>query len=128
MKFFAPIFLPLVLMLVFGLVPTTNVRACGNECCETTAKKDAKNLKNCCENDGGQNTPCEKNHDCGGHCHGNSCHCGPIFSFIQPKNDGVRVDLRFSFSFISTKAGWYFKQKIPTDVFLSIFLPPKLAA
>jgi hypothetical protein len=126
MKFFANLFLPIVLMLVFGLLPTTNVAACGNDCCKKETKKAAQKSSECCQKGANKDAPCEKNNDCGGDCQGNSCQCAPIIIFISPKNEVGWVDLKPTYFVISTKANWYFLQKIPTDVFLSIFLPPKL--
>jgi hypothetical protein len=114
-----------LLFFMLLVLPTSKVKACGNnagkEITEQTATKsqdDQLVIKGCCSNDE------ESNDGCGQDCCDSSCSC-PI-SINLPVFMGEPV-LSFRSNFITTNKEWAYIQPVPAVVYLSIWLPPKIA-
>lgn len=128
MRFSAYIVYSLLLTCLFSALSSTPALACGGSkgCCK---KETAKTVRKTCCNTSEQ-TGCDfcKTHKgCKGNCSGKSCPCSHSTNsgFQAFLTQGVFVcPLPEDPSF--TKADWYFLNKIPAAVYLSIALPPKI--
>jgi hypothetical protein len=126
MKFFACIFLPFILTFVFGAMPNSNVYACESNCCKKEVKtKETK--QNCCSKDNENTQPCSEKKDCGGDCGQQGCHCPSAFFPVISTVFLVDLPVLPTFNAPLSKADWYFQNTIPSAVYLSIWLPPKIA-
>ena len=125
MKILTSILLPFLLAFAFVAAPTGEAVACesGGGCCKKEAKSEQKS---CCSDNGDQSSPCDDGDGCGGDCGHKGCHCPPTCPVAQIANIPVRPALNPPTPTLSGKAAWYFINKIPCAVYLSIWLPPKL--
>lgn len=132
MKFLFSIFFSFLLVFVLVALPTSNASACGGACCKKEQKEVKKEKKNCCSkkkkkcNDTKENQ--EDKNGCGGDCGSTGCHCpSPTFHFSAISI--IRAfDLQAVISdFYLPKTSWYFDEKIPNSVYLSLWLPPKIS-
>ena len=118
------IFFTFTLIFAFVAVPTNSAYACGGgskSCCKKEVKKD-DDTKECCGKKG------KNKKDCDGGCGKKGCHCpqqtshnttiiAPIIVITLPKHN-------FSYKSLSN---WYYLEKIPNSVYLSLWLPPKIS-
>jgi len=117
----------ILLVCAFSAAPTAAAFACGTgaDCCKKEAKTERKA---CCQQTEGHAAPCQKHKDCGGNCGDNGCPC-PSHSTtcgFQPPALMSFEPSRLSVPDALTKADWYFLNKIPAAVYLSVWLPPKI--
>lgn len=122
MRLFASLSLPFLLALAFFALPTTAAFACGRgaDCCTKEVKKAAKN---CCNAHGDH----EEKKGCGGDCGKKGCPC-PSSALGTPTAlpaEHPALAQRLSTE-TRSKADWYFLNKIPAAVYLSVWLPPKI--
>ena len=112
--------LPLFLLVfTFSAHPTNNVSACGGEdsCCKKEPRED--DTDTCCKTDQTKQNPCKGDKK--------GCPC-PYSSSNTPS--ALPDDFPFSQKLpaigCNSKAAWYFLNKIPPSVYLSVWLPPKI--
>ena len=123
MRFLTAISLPFLLVFAFSAMPTTAAFACGTgaNCCKKEVKKEADS---CCKSHGEN----EKKKDCDGDCGKKGCPCPHPASSAPSALPATNVQFSPSQPRIEqqSKANWYFLNKIPAAVYLSIWLPPKI--
>ncbi|MBL7780781.1 MAG: hypothetical protein JNM22_06150 [Saprospiraceae bacterium] len=127
MKFLSSIFLPFALMLVFLAAPTSNAFACGGgESCGKREEQKGSQEKSCCSQETDYSKPCNDKKDRGGDCGKKNCHCPTTFSHGQI---AVAAPLKLALPIycLPKKAAWYYLNKTPSAVYLSIWLPPKIS-
>jgi hypothetical protein len=115
--------LPFLLVFAFSAMPTAAAFACGKgaDCCKKEVKKEGKT---CCEAHGDHS----KKDDCGGDCGKKGCPCphpAPNAPSALPA-DHFQIPARLPLAETRSKADWYFLNKIPAAVYLSLWLPPKI--
>jgi hypothetical protein len=115
------------LIFAFTAMSPVSVFACGKssgcgkkETCENTTSK-----KSCCSAEKEQAQPCGDERDCAGDCGDKGCQCAASFSHAQLFIQLVE-NLLSPIAFLPKKATWYYLNKIPNAVYLSIWLPPKI--
>ncbi len=132
MKFLFSIFFSSVLVFVLVALPTSNASACGGACCKKEQKEVKKEKKNCCSkkkkncNDNKENQD-DKN-GCDGDCGKKGCHCPQQTSYNTSMISPI-IELKFpkhNYSYKS-QTNWYYLEKIPNSVYLSVWLPPKIS-
>jgi hypothetical protein len=113
-----------LLFFMLLVLPTSKVKACGNnagkEITEQTATKsqdDQLVIKGCSNDE-------ESNDGCGQDCGDSSCHCPISINLPVFLDEPV---LSFRSNFITTNKEWAYIQPVPAVVYLSIWLPPKIA-
>jgi len=104
-------------------MPTTTAFACGKDgdCCKKELKKEGKT---CC--DAHSERP-EKD-DCGSSGSEHHCPCphpAPSTLSALPA-DHFQISERLPLAEARSKVDWYFLNKIPAAVYLSVWLPPKI--
>jgi hypothetical protein len=125
MKFLTSLFLTIFLTFVFSATLTTETYACGVDCCKTEVKTQESN-QSCCSSSSEDAQPCSEKNDCGGDCENNGCHCPQTITFAKIALISSDFCLIFPFFAPLSKADWYFQNTIPSAVYLSIWLPPKI--
>ena len=115
--------LPFLLVFAFSAMPTAAAFACGKgaDCCK---KEDKKERKSCCDAHGDR----PEKDGCGGDCGKKDCPCPhamPYASSALPA-DHSQIPARLPLAETRSKADWYFLNKIPAAVYLSLWLPPKI--
>jgi hypothetical protein len=127
MKFSISILTIYTLIFAFTAMPSMSVFACGQsggcgekETCENTTHK-----KSCCAEEKEQTQPCSDEKDCSGDCGAKGCQCASSFSPV-PLFIPLLENLLSPTAFLPKKATWYYLNKIPNAVYLSIWLPPKI--
>ena len=121
MRFITLLFSTTVVLLVFAALSPSTAIACGENkvCCTEKKTQD-------CEN-----TPLKNSNDkqtCGGTCNDNTCHCPQVLLNLITDLPTEQVQV-LPWRLIlekQSKADWYFLNKIPAAVYLSIWLPPKI--
>lgn len=111
------------LMLAFVSAPADTAIACskGGNCTKMEVKK------NCCgEKDDDHFKPCSKKDGCDGECGQKGCRCPQTCSVGQFLDTPIQFALNPFISHFSSKADWYFLNKIPAAVYLSVWLPPQI--
>ena len=114
-------------MFAFTAMPSMSAFACGKSgsCGNNETQENTTHKKSCCAEENEQ--PCGNEKDCAGDCGGKGCQCASSFShaqlFIQ-----LFENLISPIATLPKKATWYYLNKIPNAVYLSIWLPPKINA
>lgn len=118
LRIFKAISLQFLLVFAFAAMPTTTAFACGKDedCCKKEVKKEGKT---CCDVYGER----PEKDDCGKH----RCPCPPAPSAPSAlPTDHFQISERLPLGEVHSKADWYFLNKIPAAVYLSVWLPPKI--
>lgn len=89
-------------------------------------KKGSKS-KCCCFKNLGERKSCHKDQKEEGNCNDKGCPCPQISSNIQLGDITNQLELNFSNCFLSSKMSWCYVQEIPTLIYLSIWLKPKIS-
>ncbi len=127
MKLIASIFFTFALLFAFVAASTTSAFACGassKSCCKKEVKEETKkdnDTKSCCDKKG------KNKKDCSDDCGKKGCHC-PQQTWSNALMIAPIIEMKLSkhnFSYTS-KTNWYYLEKIPNAVFLSLWLPPKI--
>lgn len=123
LRILTAISLPLLLAFAFSAMPKSAAFACGKgaDCCK---KEDKKERKSCCDAHGDR----PEKDGCGGDCGKKDCPCPhamPYASSALPA-DHFQTPTRLPLAETRSKADWYFLNKIPAAVYLSLWLPPKI--
>lgn len=128
MNNFISILLYLAFFLTVEIVPTSEVYACGGNknCCKMMLKNSSKS-KCCCSKDLQNQKSCNKNQKEGRSCNGKNCPCPQINSTIQFGAISNQLDLTLSDLFLFYKIAWMYILEIPTPIYLSIWLKPKIS-
>lgn len=110
------------------IVPMCKVNACGGNksCCKMMLKNGSKS-KCCCIKNLQKQKPCDKNRKEGGSCNGKDCPCSLINSIIQLGAISNQLDLTLPDFFLFCKISWMYILEIPTPIYLSIWLKPKIS-
>lgn len=90
-------------------------------------KKVSCEKKSCCCKNSESKKSCDKHKSCDGKCGDKSCCCAPNFSFAAITTVVIDIKLKNPTIFLSSKASWYYDEKIPNSVYLAIWLPPKIS-
>lgn len=123
LRILTAISLPFLLVFAFAAMPTTTAFACGKgaDCCKTAVKKEGKT---CCDTHGDH----PEKDDCGGGCGKKGCPCphpAPSAPSALPPAHNPFYAPHLCIE-QQSKADWYFLNKIPAAVYLSVWLPPKI--
>lgn len=95
---------------------------CQMACCANKIKKTAS-----CEKHNSK-TENKKSKSCDEDCGDTGCSCCPsVFSFAAVVSATLSLELINTSSFLPSKTVSHYRQDMPTSVFLSIWLPPKLS-
>lgn len=133
MKLLSSIFFSFALVIAFVALPSSNAFACGGSCCkkeqqEVKKDKEIKEKSCCCKKKKDNKEEKNDKKGCGGDCGSDGCHCSSsTFSFgaatliCQISLQSVATD------FYLPKTNWYFDEKMPNSVYLSVWLPPKIS-
>ena len=121
MKYTSHILTLLISLLVFS---TSNTFACENTSVKASTEKITCSTQNnnckksCCDKD--------KKHDddCGGACCNTSCHCPNTVNIPVFQNN---FELSNTNNFKALNVNWAYVQHIPKEIYLSIWLPPKIS-
>ena len=110
------------------IVPVSKIYACGGNksCCKMMGKNGSKS-KCCCFKDLQKQKSCNKNQKEGGNCNGKGCPCPQISSNIQLGTISKQLDLCLPDYFVSYNIAWFYILEIPTAIYLSIWLKPKIS-
>ncbi len=128
MKFFTSIFFTLSLMFAFVATPTNSAYACGGDsksCCKKEVKNETtkgNDTQNCCGKKGKNKKGCD------GDCGKKGCHC-PQQTSHNTSIIAQIIEMKFpnhNFTYKSL-TNWYYLEKIPNSVYLSLWLPPKIS-
>lgn len=114
--------LPFLLAFAFAAMPTAAAFACGEgvDCCKTAVKKERET---CCDTHSDR----PEKDGYGGDCRKHGCPCphpAPNAPAALPAEHPFFA--QGSLTARRSKADWYFLNKIPAAVYLSIWLPPKI--
>jgi hypothetical protein len=124
MKLMTSIYFTLALMFAFVAAPTNSAFACGGgseSCCKKEVKKDS-DTKSCCNKKGKNKKGCD------GNCGKKGCHC-PQQTCSNASIIPQIIEINFpkhNFS-LKSQTNWYYLEKIPNSVYLSLRLPPKIS-
>ena len=112
---------------------TTAINKTKKSCCTA----DSKCKMACCTGKIKKTTHCEKHNSktenkksksCDEGCGDTGCSCCPsVFSFAAIVSATLSLELINTSSFLPSKTVSHYRQDMPTSVFLSIWLPPKLS-
>lgn len=126
-RFLTTISIPIMLVILFTGFSTTAVACAGSGGC---CKKEVKTSeKSCCKKANSLDKTCKDHTACKGSCGDSGCPCpqSSCTSNFQALASAVFVfPNSWDASDIHTKADWYFLNKIPAAVYLSVWLPPKI--
>lgn len=124
MKLITSIFFTFALIFAFAAVPTNSAYACGGDsksCCKKEVKKN-DDTKECCGKKGKNKKGCD------GDCGKKDCHCPQQIShntsIIAPIIEMKLPNHNFSYKPLTN---WYYLERIPNSVYLSLWLPPKIS-
>ncbi len=114
-----------ILVSVFFALPIPAAVACGggSDCCKKEIKTDTKN---CCQTDAACSDSPQQQDNCGGDCGKQGCPCPQVAFGLAGLPVEIQTCAAFPAPGIASKSVWYFLNRIPKDVFLSIWLPPKI--
>ncbi|MDQ3142871.1 MAG: hypothetical protein M3Q56_11565 [Bacteroidota bacterium] len=82
----------------------------------------------CCFKNSQKETACNKNKKDAGNCNDQDCPCPQNRSNFQIGNISTQQYLNFPDYFSSYKTAWYYIQEIPSIIYLSIWLKPKISS
>jgi hypothetical protein len=127
MKFSFSILTIYTLIFAFTAMPSMSAFACGKSgsCGNNETQENTTPQKSCCAEEQAQ--PCGDEKDCAGDCGGKGCQCASSFTHVPLLLHSIENPIS-PVAFLPKKAIWYYLNKIPNAVYLSIWLPPKINA
>ncbi len=115
-------FIMVISILGFFLMSKTDVVACeaGHCCCKKEVKKSNSTSKKCCNSESTHH----KKEESSKKCNDKSCQC---LSFSHLAIPNLEPEFRLKSVFITSLTGWYYLDKAPQSIYLSLRLPPKIS-
>ena len=119
MRFFTAILLPCAVLLVFGLLPTSSIQACGSkkQAQKSEVKHPQKCEKDCCKK------PCSDPKKKKKGCCGDNCQCAPNLIVLAdlPNTMPILLSKR---AIIIEKNTFFYKKSFSTTTIQDIWQPP----